>query len=187
MKKTTIIVWSIVVVVVLLIIGGIGVKTYMDKQAEHQAQQEQLEKNLAESKKEIIELLEWNYKNVQTVSFGYDGKSGSGAVRVSFDSSLTTTPAGGLVIHGFVNGNNQGDLGFSAELNPDTMELDGNSGGYPMLTDRLYKNPNPMTGRNQSPENYYLTPSDIKELKKRGFTKDITFEQIRHYFDERMQ
>ncbi|MFH0153217.1 hypothetical protein, partial [Pseudomonas aeruginosa] len=120
------------------------------------------------------ELLEWNYKNIHSVTFDYDGGAGSGVVRVPFDKSLTTTPAGGLSIYGYVNENE--NLGFDANLNPDTMKVDGNDGGYPMLDDKLFKNPNPIVeGRNQSPENYYLTPSDIATLKKQGFTKDITF------------
>ena len=169
---------------VFILIFGIGGKIYTDKKAEYQAQQEQLKKNLAESKAEITELLEWNYKDIRSITFEYDGGAGSGVIRVPFDKSLTTTPAGGLSIYGYVNENE--NLGFDANLNPDTMKVDGNDGGYPMLDDKLFKNPNPIVeGRNQSPENYYLTPSDIANLKKQGFTKDITFEHIKYYFEEK--
>ncbi|GAB2025403.1 hypothetical protein OfM1_14740 [Lactovum odontotermitis] len=89
-----------------------------------------------------------------------------------------------MSIYGYINDNKH--LGFDANLVPATLELDGRYGGYPMLTDALYKNPHPLTaGRNQSPENYYLTPTDIKILKKQGFTKNITFEQIKEYFEEK--
>ena len=185
MSKKLIIVLSIVVMVFILIFG-IVVKIYMDKKAEYQAQQEQLKKNLVESKAEITELLEWNYKDIRSITFEYDGGAGSGVIRVPFDKSLSTTPAGNIWINGWVNENKA--LGFSADLDPETLKVDGNYGGYPMLENSLYKNPHPITqGDIQSAANYYLTLEDISSLKKQGFTKDIAFEQIKKYFEEKVE
>ena len=179
---------------VFILIFGIGGKIYTDKKAEYQAQQEQLKKNLAESKTEITKLLEWNYKDIRSITFEYDGGAGSGVIRVPFDKSLTTTPAGGLTINGYVNGKDYGDNAFQASLNESSMKFSPNpSFGeyYPMLANTLYKNPHPIAApylqESYSSANYYLTPSDISTLKRQGFTKDITFEQIKHYFEEKVK
>lgn len=177
-KKKKIIIASVCVAAAALI--GIGGKLHLDDQVK----QKQLKENLLHSKAEITELLEWNYKGIKSVTFYYDGSGGSGVSRVPFDDSLATTPAGDLTICGYVNEDK--NIGFSASLNPITMRLEGDYGGYPMLEDKLYKNPNPITeGDIQSSANYYLTPSDINILKKQGYTKDIPFEKIKQYFEEK--
>ncbi|GAB2025402.1 hypothetical protein OfM1_14730 [Lactovum odontotermitis] len=66
-KRLAIILSSIGLVIVILI--GIGGKIYMDNQAEQREKQAELRKNLEKSKEEIVELLMWNYKDVQSVTF----------------------------------------------------------------------------------------------------------------------
>ena len=182
---------------VFILIFGIGGKMYMDKKAEQQAQQEKFKKNLAESKKEIIELLEWNYNDINSVIFDYTGWDGSGVKEVLFDKSLTTTPAGGVHINGWIN--NDKNFIFEANLDTETFKIDGKNGGYPMISslkdktwktdqgNKMYKNFELIVNAvDISPQNIdYLTIKDIDILKNKGFNKNITSQQIRSYFEEK--
>ncbi|GAB2025407.1 hypothetical protein OfM1_14780 [Lactovum odontotermitis] len=189
-KKRKLAILLSIIIIIIVALGGIGGKIYMDNQAVQQAKQKELKKNLEESKKEIIESLEWNYSGIHSVTFDYDFNENDGAIKVKLDKSLTTTPAGGITINGWVNGDKT--INFSVGLDEKTLEplKGGVLGGK---GDSMYKNPEPSenpaalgdyNGFYDS-RNYYLTFTDINKLKLQGFDKDITFEQIKQYFEEK--
>ena len=181
----------------ILILGGIGGKIYMDRKAEYQAQvQEQkanAEKIIAKDKEEITEIFEWNYDNVQSVTFEFLPSKADGTLPTNLGQCIRTTPAGGLYINGFVNNNKS--LVFSVNLNVDTFKLSEvpqifKTGGnnYEEGLFREFKNPTLNEGKLlPSRETCFLSYEDIGKLKSQGYTNDITFEQIRHYFEGEKQ
>jgi hypothetical protein len=184
-------------VLFMLVIIGIGGKLYMD----YEKKQEELRANLVESKKEITEMLEWNYKDIKSVTFGYDGNLS----KLNIDPSLSITPVGIVTINGWVNGDKK--LSFDGELNTELSKISGGVGSYGGKLGLMAKDPNNVllsktiienkTGevsdkelqviidKTQNSTNYYLDLKDIEYLKQQGFTKDITFAQIKQYFEEK--
>ena len=186
MSKKLIIVLSIVVMVFMLIFG-IGGKMYMD----NQAHQEQLRNNLSESKKQIKEILEWNFDGIKSIIFDYLPDKNTGLIAVPFDKSLSTTPAGGLIVNGYVNGDKT--LQFTFGVSSETMK-------HPEMsysdTDKLVKDHLKIRGTGYLEQawktfgtekvwNTDLDLSDVEKLKVQGYTSNISAEQIIKYLEEK--
>ena len=175
-----------IVIMIFILIFGIGGKMYMD----NQAHQEQLRNNLSESKKQIKEILEWNFDGIKSIIFDYLPDKNTGLIAVPFDKSLSTTPAGGLIVNGYVNGDKT--LQFTFGVSSETMKNPemGYGGGSKLIvknlkirnTDYLRKAFNTWgtAGQNLKVD---LRLSDIEVLKKQGFTSNISSEQIIKYVE----
>ncbi|GAB2025405.1 hypothetical protein OfM1_14760 [Lactovum odontotermitis] len=190
-KKRKLAILLSIIIIIIVALGGIGGKIYMDNQAVRKEKQEELEKRLIQTKKEVTELLEWNYIDIQSVTFDYGGWDGSGVQRVSLDKSLTETLAGGLTINGWVNGDEE--CIFECDLEVETLKPKsdplatvgeigyGEAGGSFSDTGgtlgKLYKSGNES--------HVWLTLPDISDLKEKGFTKLITAQEIKQYFKEK--
>ena len=90
-------------------------------------------------------------------------------------------PMGSIGVQGYVE-NNKKAL-FVAQLDENTLELKYIDTSKEV--DALCKNQNPASPDLMSQENFYLLNDDIQELKKQGYTSDITFDEIKQYFENK--
>jgi len=173
MKKTLVISSIIVGIILIGIAITIGGKYFMDEQAKKQAQEAQYEKMLATVKAQVKEEIEWNFKDINSVTFEYQPTPTDGTLPTKQDQSLRTTPMGGLYYDGYINGNKK--LQFDAKLNTDFLPNKLSIDDIILITsDRTglidtfewYKAP--VLDQEHWPNKNWLTSSDISQLKKQG-------------------
>ncbi|GAB2026831.1 DUF1310 family protein [Lactovum odontotermitis] len=178
------------VIIIIIIVAFVG-KIYMNHQAEQNAKQEEFLKNLSESKEQVKELLNWNFDDVQSVTFDYEAPK-EDYYPVKIDKSLSTTPAGGLIINGYINDDHS--LTFSCGVNSSTGKKSEDGGLSFGSEDKIIKNHLKIRNTDYlekawttfGGENVWsvmLNLSDIRKLKKQGFSSNISSEQIIEYLE----
>lgn len=143
--------------------------------------------NLLETKKYAAEVIQWNYKDVKSVNFNDENK-----LRYNYNAGnffdLKLLALDGHVNHDYhknftVNLTDSGDVGFGHDNNTNEIEMDPKD-------QKALKNPGIDWNGNFDIDPITVSHYEIQELKKQGFTENITGDQIREYklqktFDEK--
>ena len=133
-------------------------------------------------KKQAIEVLKWNYNGIESVDFDWNQTDESGLIKNDEIPEIAMSPMGTFWLMGYVN--NDTDKKFTAKLNIDNDEihiLRLSASGI----EALDKNPDYRIVKTDDRHELHLTIKDIQELKKQGYTSDITFDEIKQYFENK--
>lgn len=142
-------------------------------------------KELDKFKAQTTELLEWNYDGIDSVTFDWIPDF-NGFIRNPKVPELAMTPMGSPNLVGYVNGDI--NKNFYIEIDVDNSQNEVFiSGMYTFGFDELDKNPEYRISGVGNDDGWKteLEYDDIQELKKQGYTKDISIEEIKEYFDKK--
>lgn len=151
--------WKLIVIIlstIILVVTGIGVKVYMDIQKRNTYIH-----NLSERvERETNEFISWNYTGVKKVTVG----------------KFWVNPASGEPTFNYTVYLNNG-----TKIDESTLWKNDNFSYNEYINSGKY-HPNfkvPEAGNSKTMNKYTLQISDIKKLKKKGFTNKITGEEIK--------